>query len=227
MTPKYEISHAEIDELERFLLSDKTLDDCMNISELHGFLTCLQIGPETILPSQWLPEIWGETGINQMNWDSRDEADHIYRLLITFYNSISSILMNNPESYVPLFYEDDEGIPFVGDWCFGFDRGFDLDFDSWDPIFATDETKALMVSILMHGTEEGWQTLEKSKELRKVPPKEWAAMIQASVIHINNFWLPHRRAERDAGIRPTGKTIGRNDTCPCGSGKKFKHCCMN
>jgi preprotein translocase subunit SecA len=22
-----------------------------------------------------------------------------------------------------------------------------------------------------------------------------------------------------------GKKIGRNDTCPCGSGKKYKHCC--
>lgn len=24
-----------------------------------------------------------------------------------------------------------------------------------------------------------------------------------------------------------GQKIGRNDSCPCGSGKKFKHCCMN
>lgn len=27
-------------------------------------------------------------------------------------------------------------------------------------------------------------------------------------------------------VRPT-KKIGRNDPCPCGSGKKYKHCCMN
>jgi hypothetical protein len=28
-------------------------------------------------------------------------------------------------------------------------------------------------------------------------------------------------------IRNTGKTkIGRNETCPCGSGKKFKRCCF-
>src|SRR5262249_8662250 len=25
----------------------------------------------------------------------------------------------------------------------------------------------------------------------------------------------------------TGKKISRNDPCPCGSGKKFKHCCIN
>ena len=23
-----------------------------------------------------------------------------------------------------------------------------------------------------------------------------------------------------------GKKIGRNDKCPCGSGKKYKHCCL-
>ena len=25
----------------------------------------------------------------------------------------------------------------------------------------------------------------------------------------------------------TEKKVGRNDPCPCGSGKKYKHCCMN
>jgi uncharacterized protein YchJ len=24
-----------------------------------------------------------------------------------------------------------------------------------------------------------------------------------------------------------GKKVGRNDKCPCGSGKKFKRCCIN
>ncbi len=30
-------------------------------------------------------------------------------------------------------------------------------------------------------------------------------------------------------IKPvnTGKKLGRNDPCPCGSGKKYKKCCMN
>jgi len=31
-------------------------------------------------------------------------------------------------------------------------------------------------------------------------------------------------AERDPGDPSTWGKIGRNETCPCGSGKKFKHC---
>lgn len=33
-----------------------------------------------------------------------------------------------------------------------------------------------------------------------------------------------RRAVRRLG--PGGPPIGRNDPCPCGSGKKFKRCCL-
>jgi SEC-C motif len=25
----------------------------------------------------------------------------------------------------------------------------------------------------------------------------------------------------------TGRPVGRNETCPCGSGKKYKHCCLD
>ena len=28
-------------------------------------------------------------------------------------------------------------------------------------------------------------------------------------------------------VKPAPKDIGRNDPCPCGSGKKYKNCCMN
>ncbi len=33
-------------------------------------------------------------------------------------------------------------------------------------------------------------------------------------------------AEKSAPvIKKTGKKVGRNDPCPCGSGKKYKQCC--
>jgi len=28
-------------------------------------------------------------------------------------------------------------------------------------------------------------------------------------------------------VRAAGAKVGRNDPCPCGSGKKYKHCCMH
>ena len=33
--------------------------------------------------------------------------------------------------------------------------------------------------------------------------------------------------QKKSGTVIVGKKIGRNEPCPCGSGKKYKHCCMN
>jgi preprotein translocase subunit SecA len=35
---------------------------------------------------------------------------------------------------------------------------------------------------------------------------------------------PQQRPSQKMAI-PAGRKIGRNDPCPCGSGKKYKHCC--
>ena len=34
-----------------------------------------------------------------------------------------------------------------------------------------------------------------------------------------------RKEEKQSEIRTDNKKIGRNEKCPCGSGKKYKHCC--
>jgi uncharacterized protein YecA (UPF0149 family) len=38
------------------------------------------------------------------------------------------------------------------------------------------------------------------------------------------FAPPQRQAAPQTPVRRTEPKIGRNDACPCGSGKKFKHC---
>ena len=47
-------------------------------------------------------------------------------------------------------------------------------------------------------------------------PKEKERQM-GKVIYQNDYDTPYVRSE---------KKIGRNDPCPCGSGKKYKHCCM-
>ncbi|WP_230819494.1 nuclease-related domain-containing protein [Rheinheimera aquimaris] len=42
-----------------------------------------------------------------------------------------------------------------------------------------------------------------------------------------NSITPTQRTSSKQAIRNGGKKIGRNACCPCGSGKKYKHCCIN
>ena len=53
------------------------------------------------------------------------------------------------------------------------------------------------------------------KYFEKYPDEKKKVM--GTVVHQNDDEKPFVRS---------GKKIGRNDPCPCGSGKKYKHCCM-
>lgn len=42
--------------------------------------------------------------------------------------------------------------------------------------------------------------------------------------HVHDDNCGHSHATHEPYVRDGGK-IGRNDPCPCGSGKKYKKCC--
>jgi uncharacterized protein YecA (UPF0149 family) len=37
---------------------------------------------------------------------------------------------------------------------------------------------------------------------------------------------PHPRIYKPRTYKRKTPKVGRNELCPCGSGKKFKHCCL-
>ena len=47
----------------------------------------------------------------------------------------------------------------------------------------------------------------------------------ASFEKINGEWLYTTGSLKISTVHREGKKIGRNDPCPCGSGKKYKQCC--
>src|SRR4051794_33208481 len=44
---------------DAYLLSDQSPPECMLLSDLDGFLTGIAIGPVVVMPSEWLPHVWG------------------------------------------------------------------------------------------------------------------------------------------------------------------------
>jgi uncharacterized protein len=67
---------------------------------------------------------------------------------------------------------------------------------------------------------------------KPVAPDKRAEILQmmiAGLTRIYRYFEPHRRssagASRPIPLRREGRKIGRNDPCPCGSGRKYKRCC--
>ena len=58
--------------------------ECLLLSDLDGFLTGIAIGPEVVMPSEWLPHVWGG---EEPVFDDR-QASAILGTIMGRYNTI-------------------------------------------------------------------------------------------------------------------------------------------
>ena len=232
MTELYtNLTEAEIEQLSDFLLYriDEDADTegkdegVLDISELDGMFTAIVSGPVMIPPSQWLPAVWGDF---EPAWKSKKEVEAIFSLMIRHMNYIATTLMEHPEDFEPIYLErivEGKTYLIVDDWCEGYLRGIALAPDQWSA--GGRELAILLAPILAFTRETNWRA--RDYDGRELEALQMA--IAPNVRDIHAFWLA-RRNENPLGSQPMRRSeprVGRNDPCPCGSGKKYKKCCLH
>lgn len=209
--------------------------DPMCVAELDGYLAALVVCPETIPPSEWLPAIWGE----DYAFGDADEAEATVAAVMVHYNRIAGELADRPEEYAPVLEIDpDTDEPMWELWIGGFERAMRLRPDAWEEIVLSgDEEASASVSTILalneigHGLAE--LTAEAMDDLDGLAPE----LIPAFVVNLN-AWTKSRELDRRAGTAAgfpswvhgadppaLGGKVGRNEPCPCGSGRKYERCC--
>lgn len=111
-------------------------------------------------------------------------------------------------------------------------RGMDLRRDAWAELMNDEEHGGALIPILALANEHHRDPeMRPYKEPMSAERREQLIIgVAASVPAIYRYFAPHRRVsaqlEREGTTyrRPSDK-VGRNEPCPCGSGKKFKKCC--
>jgi uncharacterized protein len=216
-----DIQNPDLDALDAFLSSDHAPDDGMALSDLDGFLTAIVVGPETIPPSEWLPKVWGG---GSPGFADIDEAKLVLGAVLGRQNDIARALAEDPPVCEPIFWETAAGDPIAGDWAEGFLEGMLLRLDAWQPLFMDKHASDLLFPILaLCGDEIGESLFGLDSEFETQMAAEAPDLIPSCVVLIHRYWKPRRR--ENAFARRLGRKIGRNDSCPCGSGRKFKRCC--
>ena len=217
-----ELASGLIDELDAFLLSDQTPDDCMQLCDLDGFLTGIVVSPELIMPSEWEPVIWrGEPPA----YKDLQQVQHITGIIMARYNEIIHMLMDEPGAFEPILYQTPDGVVLADDWAAGFMEAFMLRVDAWDPILADDDGRLLMTPIMAQLYDKDGEpfidgTLAEVQDIRN----ECAQSLPYAIKGIYDFWKARRQpASTDKTTKR--KLVGRNEPCPCGSGRKYKRCC--
>jgi uncharacterized protein len=220
---------VDLEALDSFLLSDRAPSESMGLSDLDGFLTGIAVGPELVLPGEWLPLIWGGEG---PEFADEAEAKAILGIIMGRYNEILRQIEN--DALDPVFWADRDGTVIAADWAEGFLQAITLRADAWKRLFKSKRDGELLLPILaLCGDENGHSLLGIEPDEEDALMKEAAELIPACVIDIAAYWrakgpqqvsMPLTAGPPPEPHRASTK-VGRNDPCPCGSGKKFKKCC--
>jgi uncharacterized protein len=209
-----------LDELAAYLSSDDAPPECMMLSDLDGFLTGIVVGPELIPPSEWLPEIWG--GEAPLLGDAV-QAQAVLGAIMDRYIEISRQIED--ETFQPILWhlaETDEVI--ASDWAYGFAQAIALRPRRWEQMAKSEAGLLLLPIMLLCEADEilDWPDLEAQEECIDGAVE----ILPVTVITIAGYW--RMSASEKAALAPKLRSVpktGRNDPCPCGSGKKFKKCC--
>ena len=209
--------------------------DPMCVAQLDGYFAALIVCPDMIPPSEWLPVIWGE----DYAFADAAEAEATVAAVMVHYNRIAGELADRPEEYAPVL-EIDPGTdePLWELWIDGFERAMRLRPDVWEEIALTDDEEAsasISMIVALSEIHDGRSELteEAEDDLDRLAP----AMIPEFVRNLN-AWTKSREMDNRAGSAggfrsgvhgddppAFGRKVGRNEPCPCGSGRKYKRCC--
>lgn len=227
------LSDQEIDELNRFLLeriheeeaeaAPGEIDEgVLDISELDGFLTSIVSGPRLLMPSEWLPVVWGDF---EPEWASAEESERIITMLLRHLNGIVITLNEAPDDFEPIVLEVEEGeaiVTSVEEWCLGYMKGVGLCTAAWEE--GGDEVMDLLFPVMVFTTADGRSSLERLDEEELETLK---LSLPATVRKLHTFWKARGELAKTVPFEHSKKQVGRNDPCICGSGKKFKKCCLH
>ena len=109
----------DLDALDDYLMSDHAPDDGMGLSDIDGFLTGVVVGPELILPGEWLPVIWGG---EEPEFQTEDEMRTIRGMIMGRYNEIAACFNTDPDEFEPISWEGPGGEVIATDWGWRFPR---------------------------------------------------------------------------------------------------------
>ena len=148
------------------------------------------------------------------------------------YNDVAQTLMERPERYAPLFAIDRRNNDIIWEvWIVGFEKAVKLRPAAWQALLAADAETARAMSGLLTLADVDRRDPRFSKEqidaLSEVAPEK----IGAWIVTLNDWRLANSRSTQIFSPPPSFSTapppgkVGRNDPCPCGSGKKYKKCC--
>jgi uncharacterized protein len=150
-------------------------------------------------PDAIAPTVWIPEIVAEGAFDEDPTARAKVDLLARLYGAVVETLRKSPEIICP---EPDKPAQEAVDFCSGYVHGARL-HETW----RNDEAATAKLLPFEALAKDGVDATERER-------------LGSHVAEIHAYWQSKRQV-----VHATPK-VGRNDPCPCGSGKKHKKCCL-
>jgi uncharacterized protein len=245
--PSHPLSDPEIAALDT-RLAEIDPEHSMAVEEFDGFCAALACCPEPIARDEWLPLVLGESDRARSALRAQGQDERLIRLIDRHRESVVADLTAG-EGFAPVLSQDEDGKTWGHAWAIGFARGMALRPDAWDELDADEDLEDALDPLmrLVAEAQGGVQDADlahddgvsevSEPEAAFSGDEDWPPIAEderASVIHdmldgVQDVFAFFSEARRKAFSpkavrRDPLMQAGRNDPCPCGSGRKFKRC---
>jgi uncharacterized protein len=218
MPPK--ITESELDRLEQYLNALERADATMPLDMVQGLFAAIASAPAPVPTQKWLPEVLGEGH----RFASEAEEKEITGLLASFAEDTKRQL-NEAEGFDFILYgaDDEEDL---GAWAEGYLVGVDLAEPPWDEEADSEDLDNMLFPFLALTGQAKQLALDAGEDwMSEEEEATMLAQVRESLanhlIDVRHYWF---EKSIPLPVRREGPRIGRNDPCPCGSGKKYKAC---
>ncbi|MCF7522070.1 YecA family protein [Neisseria sp. ZJ106] len=189
----------------------------MRSDEVQAFMMAIASGPDALAETDWQPEVLGEGPFDET------ERQAVIKLCETLFADIKTAIAGKklPDLWL---YQDEAGNADVYTWCNAYLYALDIVPTDWFETADQEEFEDLFYPIMALGgiydEEENGEVIVhfSDKELIQLE-----AELPQALLEIALYW--HAVINKPTTVRREGGKIGRNDPCPCSSGKKYKACC--
>ncbi len=192
----------------------------MSLEEADGFLTALAAGPVRVPPAEYLPRILRADG-ETAGLDTPRHHALAMELLTRHHDAIERDLA---ASVPPIPWLENTSIEFRAvQWALGYVTGIELRKPDWARL---SENKRIAERLLMPAV--ALLARQKPAGAGTALPLQQRMLLIGTlpevVLATRRYWDGGMHSLLEGPSHRTPKT-GRNDPCPCGSGKKYKRCC--
>ena len=213
------LTESDLDRLEQYLDHAERAEVTLPLDAVQGLFAAIACASPSVSRAKWLPAILGIS----LSAGGPEDIEPIARLLERFAADTARQL-NEGEGFDFILYGGaDEDF---STWADGYLAGVDLIDPPWEEEAEAEDLDNLLFPFLA--------LTGQAKELALDNGEDWMSDVEEArlltqmregladhLIEVRRYWFEKRVPPT---VKREGPKVGRNDPCPCGSGRKYKSC---